>query len=188
MKLTFCEMLFPSYMYPTNRFNVAKFHAQISTKLKKQRHWFKVHSLKSFKTLLGPFCVVSILRKWSRHLSNFPEILLQLSLPHVTNICKIWKNLSRNGMIIKRFSWGGSQGGANCSYLAMFKPLLLPNYISEQPQYFTDVSNFAKYWKNIIIHIVTFKGQRSWPLKFTVSCSCYKFSKIFKTRHGFISW
>jgi len=52
-------MLFLSYLYPTNRFNVAKFQAQISTKLKKQTHWFNVHSLKSFKTLLGPFRVNS---------------------------------------------------------------------------------------------------------------------------------
>jgi len=43
-------MLFLSSLYPTNRFSVAKFHAQISTKLKKQRHWFNAHSLKSFKT------------------------------------------------------------------------------------------------------------------------------------------
>jgi len=59
MKLSFCVMLFLSYLYPTNRFNVAKFHAQISTKLKKQRHWFNVHSLKSFETLSGPFRVNS---------------------------------------------------------------------------------------------------------------------------------
>jgi len=44
-------------------------------------------------------------------------------------------------MIIKLFSLGGTI----CSYLAMFKALLLPNYISEQPQYFSDASNFAKY-------------------------------------------
>jgi len=37
-----------------------------------------------------------------------------------------------------------SQGGANCSYLAMFEALLLPNYVSEQPQFFRDASNFAK--------------------------------------------
>jgi len=58
-----------------------------------------------------------------------------------------------------------SQGGATCSYLAMFKALLLPNYISEQPQYFSDASNFAKYWKKDIIYIVTFYGQRSWTPK-----------------------
>jgi len=81
---------------------------------------------------------------------------------------------------------GIAEGGANCSYLAMFKALLLPNYISEQPQFLRDASNFAKYWKNNIIYIVTFKGQRS-P-KLTVSRSCYKFSKIFKPRYGFISW
>jgi len=33
---------------------------------------------------------------------------------------------------------------------------------------------------------VTFKGHR--PPKLTVSSSCYRFSKIFKPRHGFISW
>jgi len=59
MNLPFCEMLFLSYLYPTNRFNVAKFHAQMSKKLKKQGHWFNIHSLKSFKTLLGPFRVNS---------------------------------------------------------------------------------------------------------------------------------
>jgi len=40
---------------------------------------------------------------------------------------------------------GHSWGNANYSYLAVFKALLLPNYISEQPQYFRDASNFAKY-------------------------------------------
>jgi len=40
----------------------------------------------------------------------------------------------------------------------MFKALLLPNYVIEQPQYFRDASNTAKYWKNNIIYIVTFKG------------------------------
>jgi len=33
----------------------------------------------------------------------------------------------------KAFYWGG----ANCSYLAMFKALLLPNYISEQNHNFS---------------------------------------------------
>jgi len=47
-----------------------------------------------------------------------------------------------------------SRGGTNCSYLAMFKALLPSNYISEQPQFFRDASNFAKYWKNNIIYIV----------------------------------
>jgi len=67
----------------------------------------------------------------------------------------------------------------------MFKALLLPNYISEQPQFFRDAINFANYWKNTIICIVTFKGHRHPNL--TVSSSCYKFSKNFKPRHGFIS-
>ena len=70
-------------------------------------------------------------------------------------------NLSRNGMIITLFSWRY----ANCSYLAMIKALILPNYISEHPQFFRDASNFAKYWINTIIQIVTFKGQRSCPAK-----------------------
>jgi len=58
----------------------------------------------------------------------------------------------------------------------MFKALLLPNYISEQPQYFRDASNFAKYWKNNIIYIVTVKGHG--PPKLTVSSSCYKFFNL----------
>jgi len=46
----------------------------------------------------------------------------------------------------KAFQLGGSSWrDANYSYLAMFEALLLPNYISEQPQYFKDASNFAKY-------------------------------------------
>jgi len=48
----------------------------------------------------------------------------------------------------------------------MFEALLLPNYISEQPQYFRDASNSGKYWKDNVIYIVTFKGQRSWLPKF----------------------
>ena len=79
-----------------------------------------------------------------------------------------------------------SRVGANCSYLAMFKALLLPNYISEQPQCFRDASNFAKYWKSNIIYIVTVKGHEH-P-KLTVSSSRYKFLKIFKPHHGLISW
>jgi len=31
------------------------------------------------------------------------------------------------------FGWGCMARGANCSHLVMFKSLLLPNYISEQP-------------------------------------------------------
>jgi len=87
MKLPFCEMLFLSYLYPTNRFNVAKFQAQISKKLKKQRHWFIVHSLKSFKTLFGNI-PSQFLGNGKSILSNFSEILLKLSLPHMMNICK----------------------------------------------------------------------------------------------------
>jgi len=68
--------------------------------------------------------------------------------------------------------------------LAMFKALLLPNYISEQPQYFRDAGNFAKYSKNVMIYIVTFKCQGSWTSKVDFSSSCYKFWKIFKPRHG----
>jgi len=48
-------------------------------------------------------------------------------------------------MIMKLFSWGRRRGDANYSYLAMFKALLLPNYISKQPQYFGNANNFAKY-------------------------------------------
>jgi len=49
-------------------------------------------------------------------------------------------------MIIKLFSWGCSGGGAQIVHLAMFKALLLSNYISEQPQLFRDARNFVKYF------------------------------------------
>jgi len=82
---------------------------------------------------------------------------------------KICKNLNE---ICQEMAWLQSflveraqPGRVNCSYLATIKALLLPNYISEQPQFFKDASNFAKYWKNTIIYIVTFKGQRSWTTK-----------------------
>jgi len=166
MKLPFCVMLFLSYLYPTNCFNVAKFHAQISTTLKKQRCWFNVHSLKNFKTLLGSFHVNSqeVVRAptpiFLKFYSNCHYLMWWTS-------AKFERNLSRNDMIIKLFEFGGSSGGdTNYSYLAMFEALLLPNYISEQPQYFRDASSFAKYWKNNIISIVNFKDQRSWPPKF----------------------
>jgi len=55
-----------------------------------------------------------------------------------------------------------SQGeGTNCSYMAMFKALLLPNYISEQHNFSGMLVTLLKYWKNIIIYIVTIKDQRS---------------------------
>jgi len=44
-------------------------------------------------------------------------------------------------MIIKLFGWGTLPGGTNCSYLAMFQSVLLPNYINEQPQFLRDASN-----------------------------------------------
>jgi len=65
----------------------------------------------------------------------------------------------------------------------MFKALLLLNYISEQPQSFRDAGNFAKFSKNNIIYIVTFKGHGH-P-KLTVSSSCYKFSNL---STFFFSW
>jgi len=58
----------------------------------------------------------------------------------------------------------------------MFKTLLLPNYISEQPQFFRDATNFAKYWKNNIIYIVTFKGH-SW-LFLALATNFRKFSNL----------
>jgi len=78
------------------------------------------------------------------------------------NICKIWMKSVKKWHDYKAFQLGMfSRGGANCSYLAMFEALLLPNYISEQSQFFRNASNFAKYWNNDIIYIVTFKAQRS---------------------------
>ena len=73
-------------------------------------------------------------------------------------------------------------------YLAMFKVLLLPNYISEQPQFFRDASNFAKYWKKTLSTLCLSKVKGHGTPKLTFSSSWYKVSKISKPRHGFISW
>jgi len=96
-------------------------------------------------------------------------------------------NLSRNGMIIKLFSWRCLARGAQLVHIWPFKALLLPNNISEQPQYISGMLvTLPNNEKNDIIHIVTVEGHGH-P-KFTVTRSYYKFSKIFKPRHSFISW
>jgi len=90
-------MLFLSYLYPTNRFNVAKFHAQISTKLKKQKHGFNVYSLKCFKTLFGPFRVNSqeVVKAPS---TIFLKFYSNCHYPIRWTSAKFEWNLSRNGM------------------------------------------------------------------------------------------
>jgi len=69
----------------------------MSTKLKKQRHWFNVHSVKSFKTLLGPF------RVNSQEVVKVPSpIYLEFysngHYPIWWTSPKFERNLSRNGM------------------------------------------------------------------------------------------
>ena len=63
----------------------------------------------------------------------------------------------------------------------MFKALLLPNYINEQPQFFRDASNFAKYWKNNFIYIVTLRSKvtdtQSW-LFLALATNFQKFSNL----------
>ena len=70
----------------------------------------------------------------------------------------------------------------------MFKALLLPNYISEQPQFFRDASNLPNIEKIILSTLWLSKVKGHGYPNMTVSSSCYKFSKIFKPHHGFISW
>jgi len=178
MKLPFCEMFFLFYLHPTNRFNVAKFHAQMSTKLKKQRHWFNAHSLKSFKTLLGPFRLNSqeVVRAPS---PIFLKFYSNCHYPVWWTSAIFERYLWRNGMNIKLFSWGD----VNYSYLAMFKALLLPNYIISG--ILVTLPNIEKITLSIL-WLPKVKGHG--PPKLTVSSFCYKFSKIFKPCHGFISW
>jgi len=140
MKLPFCEMLFLSYLYPTDRFNVAKFHAQMSTKLKKQRHWFNVHSLKSFKTLLGPFLVNSqeVVRSPS---PIFLKFYSNCHYPIWWTSAKFERNLSRNGMNIKLFSWGGVAGGKQIIHIW---PCLKPYYCQTT---LVNNPNISTFWE-----------------------------------------
>jgi len=188
MKLPFCEMFFLSYLYPTNRFNDAKFHAQMSTKLKKQRHWFNVHGLKSFKTGLGPFRVNSqeLVRAPS---PVFLKFYSNCHYPIWWTSAKFEWNLSRNGMNIKLFSWWGVAGGTQ----------IIHNWQCIKPYYYqttlgnnTNISGMLVTLPDIekitlsTLWLSKVKGHG--PTKLTVSSFCYKFSKIFKLRHGFISW
>ena len=64
-------------------------------------------------------------------------------------------NLSRNGMIIKLFSWrGAARGGTNSSCLAMFKACYCQTTLVNNPN-ISEMLVIAKYWKNYIIYIVT---------------------------------
>ena len=188
MKLSFCVMLFLSYLYPTNRFNVAKVHAQISTKLKKQRHWFNIHSLKSYKTLLGPFHVNS------QEVVNAPSpIFLKFNsnchYPIWWTSAKFEWNLSRNGIIIKLFSWGGV---AVETQIIHIWPCLKPYYCQTTLVNNPNISGLLVTLPNIekitlsVLWLSKVKGHG--PQNLTVFSSCYKFSKIFKPRHGFVSW
>ena len=188
MKLSFCVMLFLSYLYPTNRFNVAKFHAQISTKLKKQRHWFNVHSLKCFKTLLGSF------RVNSQEVVKAPSpIFLKFNsnchYPIWWTSAKFEWNLSRNGVIIKLFSWGGVAGETQIIHIW---PCLKPYYFQTTLMNNPNISGMLVTLPNIekitlsVLWLSKVKGHG--PTNLTVFSSCYKFLQIFKPRHGFISW
>ena len=116
-------------------------------------------------------------------LSDFPEILLKFSLPHMMNICKIWMKSVKKWHDYEASQLGVfSQVGTHCSYLAMFNPYYCQTTLVINPNFSRMLSNFA----NNIIYIVTFKGYGH-P-KLTVSSSRYKFSKIFKPHNGFISW
>jgi len=124
MKLPFREMLFLSYLCPTNCFNVSQFHPQISTTLKKQRHGFNINSLKSFKNILGPFRVNSqeVVKAPS---PIFLKFYSNCHYPIWWTSAKFERNLSRNGMIIKLFSWGVVAGGMEIIHIW---PCLKPYY------------------------------------------------------------
>jgi len=188
MKLSFCVMLFLSYLYPTNRFNVAKFHAQISTKLKKQRHWFNVHSLKSFKTLLGPFRVNSqeVVKAPS------PIFLKFYSNSHYSiwwTSAKFEWNLSRNGMIIKLFRWGGVAGETQIIHIwPCSKPYYCQTTLVNNPN-ISRMQVTLPHIEKIALSVLWLSNVRSHGSpNLTVFSSCYKFSKLFKPRNGFISW
>jgi len=98
-------------------------------------------------------------------------------------------NQSRNGMIIKLFSWGGISRELQIFHIW---PCLKPYYRQTTLVNNPNISGMLVTLPNIekmtlsTLWLSRVKGHR--PPKLTDSSSCCKFSKIFKPRHGFISW
>jgi len=93
-----------------------------------------------------------------------------------------WKNLSRNGMIINLFSWG-------CVARAeQIKPYYCQTTLVNSPNISGMLVTLPTIDKISLSTLWLSEVKGHGPPNLTVSISCYKFSKIFKPGHGFISW
>ena len=92
-------------------------------------------------------------------------------------------------MIIKLFSWGCLAGGAQIVHIwPCLKPYYCQTTLVNNPNFsgmLVTLPNIEKI-KLSTLWLSKVKGHE-YP-KLTVSSSCYKFSKIFKPHHDFISW
>jgi len=122
-------------------------------------------------------------------LSNFPEILLKFSYPIWWTSATFERNLSRNGMITKLFSWGGMPGGAQIVHIWPFlKPYYCQTTLVNNPNFSGMLVTLPNIEKITLSTLWLSKVKGHEPPKLTVSRSWYTFSKIFKLRHSFISW
>jgi len=105
------------------------------------------------------------------------------------NICKIEWNLSRNGMIIKLFSWGCVATGEKIVYIwPCLKPYYCQTTLLNNPNISGMLVTLTNIEKMTLSTLWLSKVEGHGHPKLTVSSSCYKFSKIFKPRPGFNSW
>jgi len=102
---------------------------------------------------------------------------------------KIEWNLSRNGMIIKLFTWGCLAWGAQIVHIWPYlKPYYCQTTFVNNPHFSGMLVTLPNIEKITLSTLWLSKVNGHGHPKLTVSCSCYKFSKIFKPRHSFICW
>jgi len=98
-------------------------------------------------------------------------------------------NLSRNGMIIKLFSWGCLAEGEQIVHIwPCLKPYYRQTTWVNNPNILGMLVTLPNIEKMTLFTLWLSKVKGHGHPKLTVSRSHYKFSKNFKPRHGFISW
>jgi len=144
--------------------NVAKFHAQISTKLKKQRNCFNIHSLKSFKTLYRPQKLIYHLawRVFSNNLQTTKGLstgkTLQerfscdLSDGSHKKVCLHLKFLRKSAFLLCFLPFWKSFWWFSMKFLhqrfSFFKDYTWPRVLSRTiPSHLTIILGLGKFWK-----------------------------------------
>ena len=98
-------------------------------------------------------------------------------------------NLSRNGMIIKLFSWGCLGGGLQIVHIwPCLKPYYCQTTLVNNPNFSGMLVTLPNIEKITLSTLWILKVKGHAHPKLTVSSSCHKFSKNFKPCYGFISW